>query len=327
MKAFLKVFIVSIFFFFVAFYIGAQVSIENTKAEAGGNIDIGFAENINIPETLLTKLEVEPKEAEEFASIEEAYEKSNRINFLILGMEDVRSDTIILASFCQDSKKIDLISIPRDTYVHRKGYDAGDKRKINSVYYDHGVDGVKQTVSYILPDLPIHNYIMIDYDGVEKIVDLIGGVEVDVPFHMKYKDPTSDPPLDINIEAGNQILDGKQSLDFVRYRKSNNRMGYRDGDLGRIKAQQSFLKAFTSKAKENILSVIIKGLQYVKTDMGLIDALALGRSAIGISEDNIEFRTLPGNDDLRTVNKSIYSYYIYNEREIKSMLEGIYNVK
>ena len=166
MKTFLKVFIVSIFFFIVAFYIGAQVSIENTRAEAGGNIDIGFAENINIPKTILTKLEVEPKEPEEFSSIEEAYEKSNRINFLILGMEDVRSDTIMVASFCQDSKKIDLISIPRDTYVHRKGYDAGDKRKINSVYYDHGIDGVRQTVSYILPNIPIHNYIMIDRKSV-----------------------------------------------------------------------------------------------------------------------------------------------------------------
>jgi anionic cell wall polymer biosynthesis LytR-Cps2A-Psr (LCP) family protein len=147
MKTFLKAFVVSLFFFFAAFYLGVEVNIENNRANMEGDIGIGFAENINIPNTLLTKLEVEPKEPEQFKSLEEAFEKSNRINFLILGMEDVRSDTIILASFCQDSKKLNLISIPRDTYVHRKGYNDGEKRKINSVYFDHGIDGVKQTVS------------------------------------------------------------------------------------------------------------------------------------------------------------------------------------
>ena len=327
MKTFLKVFIVSLVFFFVAFYIGAKVNIENNRARVEGDIDIGFAENINIPETILTKLEVEPKEPEEFNSLEEAFEGSKRINFLILGMEDVRSDTIILASFCKDSKKFNLISIPRDTYIHRKGYNAGDKRKINSVYYDHGIDGVKQTVSYILPDIPIHHYVMIDYEGVEKIVDLSGGVQVDVPFHMRYKDPTSNPPLNINIKAGLQELDGKQSLDFVRYRKGNNRLGYKDGDLGRIKAQQNFIEAFVSKAKDNIITVITKGLKYINTDMGLIDALSYGRNAIGMTGEDIEFITLPGKDDFREVNKRIYSYFIYNDREIKSMLEEIYNVK
>ncbi|MDR7870955.1 MAG: LCP family protein [Tissierellaceae bacterium] len=327
MKTFIKVFIVSLLFFFVAFYIGAGANIENNKSEIGEDIGIGFAENINISDNLLQKLEVEAKEPQEFDSLEEAFEKSNRINFLILGMEDVRSDTIILASFCQDSKKFDLIAIPRDTYVHRKGYNDGEKRKINSVYYDHGIDGVKQTVSYILPDIPIHHYVMIDYEGVEKVVDIVGGVEVNVPFHMKYKDPTSKPPLDINLKAGLQTLDGKQSLDFIRYRKGNNRMGYVDGDLGRIKAQQDFLKAFVLKAKDNIIPVITKGLRYVKTDMGLIDALSYGRKTIGISSEDIEFVTLPGKSDLRAVNKKIYSYFIYNDREIKSMLEKIYNVK
>lgn len=327
MKTFLKVFIVSLLFFFVAFYIGAGIYVEQNNAELEDNFGIGFAENISIPETILTKLEVKPKEAEKFSSLEEALENSNRLNFLVLGMEDIRSDTIILGSFCKDSKKIDLVAIPRDTYVHRKGYNDGEKRKINSVYYDHGIDGVKQTVSYILQEIPIHHHIMIDYEGVEQIVDLVGGVEVDVPFPMRYKDPTSKPPLDIDIKAGNQVLDGKESLDFIRYRKGNNRMGYRDGDLDRIKAQQAFLKSFASKAMDNVITVITKGFKHVKTDIKILDALAYGRNVIGISSDDIEFRLLPGKSDFREVNKRIYSYYIFNDREIKSMLEEIYNVK
>lgn len=327
MKTFFKVFIVSLLFFFVAFYVGANLYIQENSEKLEGNIGIGFAENINIPETILTKLEVKAKEAEEFSSLEEALAKSNRLNFLILGMEDIRSDTIILASFCQDSKKLDLIAIPRDTYVHRKGYNDGEKRKINSVHYDHGVDGVKQTVSYILEDIPIHHHINIDYEGVVEMVDLVGGVEVDVPFHMKYRDPASKPPLDIDIEAGEQVLDGKQSLDFIRYRKGNNRMGYKDGDIDRIKAQQVFLKSFASKAMDNVITIISKGFKYLETDIKILDALAYGRKAIGMSGDDIEFRLLPGKPDFREVNKRIYSYYIFNEREIKSMLEEIYKVK
>lgn len=327
MRTFLKVFIVSLLFFFAAFYIGANIYIQENTEKLEGNIGIGFAENINVPETILTRLEVKPKEAEEFTSIGEAFEKSNRLNFLILGMEDTRSDTMILASLCQDSKKFDLIAIPRDTYVHRKGYNNGEKRKINSVYFDHGIDGVKSTVSYILPEIPIHHYLMVDYEAVEKIVDLVGGVEIDVPFHMKYRDPTSKPPLDIDIKAGNQILDGKQSLDFIRYRKGNNRMGYIDGDLGRIKSQQDFLKAFASKAMDSAVTVISKGLKYVNTDVKFLDALSYGRNLIGISGEDIEFRLLPGKSDFREVNRRIYSYYISNDREIKSMLEEIYNVK
>lgn len=327
MKTFIKVFIVSLLFFFVAFYIGANVYLQENSDKVEGNIGIGFAENINIPEAFLTKLEVKAKEPEEFSSLEEAIEKSNRKNFLILGMEDSRSDTIILGSFCQDSKNFNLIAIPRDTYVHRKGFNDGEKRKINSVYQDHGIGGIKQTVSYILEDIPIHHHVIIDYEGVVEIVDLVGGVEVDVPFHMKYRDPSSKPPLDIDIKAGNQVLDGKQSLDFIRYRKGNNRMGYKDGDLERIKAQQVFLKSFASKAMDNLIGVITKGFKHVDTDIKILEALAYGRKAIGMSGDDIKFDLLPGKPDFREVRKSIYSYYIYNEREVKSMLEEIYNVK
>src|SRR5690606_1573862 len=106
-----------------------------------------------------------------YSSFQEALKHSPRVNVLVLGMEDVRTDTILLASFHRDAKKIDIISIPRDTYIHRKGYNGGDQRKINSVYYSHGVKGVMQTVSYILEDIPIHHYAMIDYDGVISIVD------------------------------------------------------------------------------------------------------------------------------------------------------------
>jgi LCP family protein required for cell wall assembly len=327
MKTFIKVFIVSFLCFFIAIFLGIVTSLKANNMDISGNIGIGYAEKEQLSKVLLTKLETQPKEEKSYSSFQEALKHSPRVNVLVLGMEDVRTDTILLASFHRDAKKIDIISIPRDTYIHRKGYNGGDQRKINSVYYSHGVKGVMQTVSYILEDIPIHHYAMIDYDGVISIVDLVGGVEVDVPFHMKYDDPTAKPPLNIDIKKGRQTLDGKRALDFIRWRKNNNNDGYVDGDIGRIKAQQQLLQSLSSKISDNLLSVITKGYNYVETDMGLFDIISYGRNAIGMDKSNIKFHLLPGESDLRPINRRVYSYYVYNQKEIKSLLEEIYNVR
>src|SRR5699024_10797879 len=130
--------------------------------------------------------EVTTKE-ENYNSLEEALKNSKRINALIIGLEDIRTDTIIFASFHLENKKIDLISIPRYTYIHRKGYNQGEQRKINAIYGSHGILGIKKAVSYLLEDVPIHHHIIMDYKGVENIIDSLGGIEVVVPFHMVYR--------------------------------------------------------------------------------------------------------------------------------------------
>lgn len=325
MKTFLKVFIVSFLCFFIAFYIGGMAYLRENSVELSEDIGFGIAVSPEVSNRLFTKVE-EPVEPERFFTLEEAYEKSSRKNFLILGMEDIRTDALILLSLHPDTKKADIISIPRDTYIHRRGYDTGEQRKINSIHYVHGVDGIKKTVSHILEDVPIHNYIILEYEGIEKIVDMIGGVEVDVPFHMKYTDPTASPPLYIDISEGRQLLDGKNALNFVRYRKGNNKMGYAEGDLGRIKAQHEFIKSFSSKVQDNILTVVIKGFNYVKTDVKMLDALSYGKSILGIKSEDMDYKILPGKSDLRKVGGRVYSYFIHNEREIKKLMEELYNV-
>lgn len=327
MRTFLKIFIISFFVFVVASYLGGYAYIKENNVKIENNIGFGFSEKKDIKNELFVKLETAPKEPKVFSTLTEALEKSSRVNFLILGMEGTRSDTIILASFDPESKKVDLISIPRDTYIHRKGFNQGEDRKINSIFKDHDVEGVKKTVSYILEDIPIHHHILLDYEGVKKIVDILGGVEVNVPFHMKYRDPTANPPLNIDIKEGIQTLNGKDSLDFIRYRKGNNKKGYIDGDLGRIKAQQQFLTAFSSKAQEKILTVFMKGFEYVKTDVSLFDALSYGRNAIGITSEDIKFHTIAGKADYRSINKQVLSFFIYNSKDVVKQLEEIYNVK
>ena len=328
MKTFIKVFIASFICFAIALFIGSYSYVKDNNIVLENSLGAGYSEKMKISNTIIKKLETKPKEVEIYSTLNEAIEKSNRINFLIIGMEDIRSDTIIFASFCPDSKKMNLLNIPRDTYIHRKGYNQAEQRKINSVYGDHGILGVKKSVSHILEGVPIHHYVMLDYKGVEKIVDNIGGVEVDIPFNMNYKDPYSKPPLNIDIPSGKQVLDGKRALDFLRYRKGNKSGGgYLDGDLGRIKAQQQFIQSFIGKASDNMLTVLRSGFNHVKTDVNLIDSLNYGRKALGMTNDDFEMQTLPGEAEFKKVGKKVLSYFTFNKAETKKVLEIIYNVK
>jgi LCP family protein required for cell wall assembly len=324
MKRFWSTFIVSLIFFSIAIFLGSysylkvndsRIHSQISKVEHQRPKDSDDTKKINDTE-------------DRYTSLDEAFKNSNRVNIMILGMEDVRTDSIIFASVDLDNKRINGISIPRDTYIHRKGYDGAEQRKINAVYGDHGIEGVKKALSHILEGVPIHHYVMMDYEGVANIVDAIGGVEVMVPFPMKYKDPTADPPLNIDIKEGRQVLDGKDSLDFLRYRKGNNKEGYIDGDLGRIKAQQQFINSFVKKSLSYRLPVVVrKGFEYVKTDIKLTDGLAYATKAIGIKPEDFSIVTLPGEGEFRTFGGKLLSYFIYDPYKTKDLLEDIYDIK
>lgn len=319
MKTFWKTFILSIIFFITAIYLGSYSYTKVNEYKIHSNIDT----SINMPKKSKVKID------ENYTSLKEAFEKSKRINVLLLGLEDIRTDTIIFASFHPDDKKVDIISIPRDTYIHRKGYNTAEQRKINAIYGSHGVEGVKKAVSHVLGNVPIHNYIILDYEGVKNIVNSIGGVEVMVPFHMKYSDPTANPPLNIDIPEGKQKLNGKQSLDFLRYRKGNNKKtGYIDGDLGRVKAQQEFLKAFIDKAISYRLPLVVKsGFNHVKTDISLMEGINYSTNVLGIKVEDFNFQILPGEGKFKRIDEKFLSYFIYDSLETKKLLEDIYNIK
>jgi len=222
--------------------------------------------------------------------------KEERINVLLLGLEHERSDTIMIASYDTSTKTADFISIPRDTYVERDGFRNSANNKINSVYTVKGIEGLEETIKSIT-GITIDKYVTIDYDGVRAAVDAVGGVEVDVPFHMRYTDPYSDPPLNINISAGKQLIKGDRAMEFLRFRKTNYEgySGYADGDLGRIEAQQQFVKSAIKKAISFRLPKVVSDVYpYVDTDISLGEATSLALSSVGISTDNVNFHMVPG---------------------------------
>ncbi len=250
--------------------------------------------------------------------------EGKRINVLLLGLEHERSDTIMVISYDTKDKKADIISIPRDTYVERDGFVNSANNKINSVYTAKGIEGLEEIIRSIT-GIEIDKYVTIDYNGVRAAVEAIGGVEVDVPFHMRYSDPYSDPPLDINIPEGRQKIDGSNVMEFLRFRKTNYR-GYTDyggSDLERINAQQGFVKEAIDKALGFRLPAVISELYHnVTTDFSLSEVTSLAVGSTGFSTDNLNFHVLPGKS--KTLNG--LSFYIMDQEETEDLVYAILNI-
>ena len=211
-------------------------------------------------ENLMTQMPALVNEQSQFF---EAFKDSQRVNILLMGTNGNLSDTIILASYDMKNQKVDLISIPRDTYFERAGHDSAAARKINAAYGSGKALGSATAVSQVLLGMPINYYAVVDYKGVANIVDSLGGVSVNVPFHLVYNDPYADPPLHIDIPEGQQVLNGEKAVQFIRYRH-----GYAEGDIGRVKAQQEFMKsAFAQALSYKLPTVAATVVQNIDSDI------------------------------------------------------------
>jgi len=254
----------------------------------------------------------------------DAFTNKTRVNILVLGVEHNNlTDTIMLASFDIENKFIDIISIPRDTYYYRgPGYAENAHHKVNAVYRKDPVNTAK-AVSEILMGMPINYYIELRYEGVEIIIDEIGGVPMDIPFNMVYNDPYETPPLLINIPKGEQVLDGKASVQFLRFRQANKgsgNSGYPDGDLGRIKAQQEFLKSAAKQCLSlNLPKIVETAFANINSDISIRTGLYLASKVVGIDIENIRTYRLP------TKPMDVFEYP--ENQEIADMLTQIYSME
>lgn len=249
----------------------------------------------------------------------ESFKDAKRVNILLMGTNQRLSDTLILASYDMENKKVDLISIPRDTYFERDGYNSPAERKINAAYGAGKALGSATAVSEVLMGMPIHYYAVVDYKGVANIVDSMGGVPVNVPFHMVYNDPYAKPQLHIDIEEGYQVLSGEKAVQFIRYRH-----GYTEGDIGRVKAQQEFMKAAFSQALSLKLPAVASTVfQNVESDITLGMATKIATKAVGLTSESITTYLLPGHS--QTINGA--SYWISDPDLIEQMLLTIYAPK
>ncbi len=215
--------------------------------------------------------------------------KEGKYNFLGVGVDKAayRADAILLASFDTQSGELAVMQIPRDTYIEYKD----GACKINEILRDHGVYAIRDVLEENLC-INIDYTALIDIKSLETMIDAIGGVEIDVPFDMKYSDPYQD--LYIDIKAGLQVLDGKNAVDFIRYRAD-----YALGDLGRIDAQKKFMSSLFNKVINEItlaqtVTLARRILPMLETDLIVDDAAYFAGKFFAAKERKLVMLTCPG---------------------------------
>jgi LCP family protein required for cell wall assembly len=236
------------------------------------------------------------------------------VHVLIIGTDErenepARSDTLILATLFPEEKQVKLLSIPRDTRVNipgRKGFD-----KVAHAHAYGGPDLAVKTTEELL-GLDIDYYVKTNFQGFRNIIDILGGVTLNVEKRMYY------PAEDIDLHPGLQTLDGDDALAYVRFRSDGM------GDIGRVERQQKFLSALTDHVKSFATITKIPDLikeigTNVKTNMGTKDILYFATKFISIDSGAIEHVTLPGYAD--TING--ISYWVPSIGEMEKVLESM----
>ena len=221
--------------------------------------------------------------------------KPDFYTILVSGMDDGNglNDTNILVAVDAANNYIYGVSIPRDS----KAVWDSKSHKINAVYNAGGMEKLADVVSDQL-GIPVDYTVLVDLQGFEALVDAIGGVDFYIPIDMDYDDPYQD--LSIHFTKGMRRLYGADAMKVVRFRHNNDGTGYGSEDIGRMQTQQNFLKAIAKQtltlSNVDKLDSFVKIFQkYVETDLSLGNLLWLGKEAIEIGTDSIDFSTLPGN--------------------------------
>lgn len=218
----------------------------------------------------------------------------NKMNIMVLGVdersEDVgRSDTLFVVTVDTNTKEVSMLSVPRDTRVKipGHGYD-----KINHAYAFGGHKLSQQAIEGLL-GITIDRYVMIDFHSFNKIVDAVGGVDIDIEKRMYYEDPYDDGGgLVIDLQPGVQHLDGETAIQYVRYRDE-------EGDIGRVQRQQKFIKALMKEvASPSVITRIPAIIQQVssaiKTDMTTTEMLNMARILNDAYKNGLKTDMVPG---------------------------------
>jgi LCP family protein required for cell wall assembly len=222
------------------------------------------------------------------------------------------SDTMLLLRFNPDTRQLAVLSLPRDT---RTWVEGAGQTKLNEANVRGGPALAATTVSDLLGGVTVDRYVRINVQGVEKLIDALGGVTVYVPENMRYRDDSQH--LYIDLKQGEQHLNGNQALQFLRFRYD------RYGDIGRIQRQQMMMRSLIEQALSpatlarlpDILSVI---KQNIDTNLSVEELIALTSFAAQARHDNTQMLMLPGT--FSSPSDYDTSYWIPSPSRIHDMM-------
>lgn len=246
-----------------------------------------------------------PAEDDEFAK--------KRVNILVLGIDEregepARADTIILASLFPEERQVKLLSIPRDTRLLIPGH---GNDKINHAHVYGGINLVKSSVEEFT-SIPIDYYVETNFQGFINMIDILGGVSLNVEKKM-YK-----PLENIDLEPGLQTLNGYDSLAYVRYRDDGM------GDIGRIGRQQNFIKVLAENTirTSNVTKIpelVDEMKKYVKTDLSIMDMITYATRFAKMDPADLEGYQVPGFSGMQNE----VSYWIPDLNATKKIVDNM----
>lgn len=254
------------------------------------------------------------------------WEGTERVNILLMGVdarglkkgEVPRSDTMLVASIDPVTKKGYLFSIMRDTYTEIPEHGSD---RINTAI-THGPKTAMQAVSDLL-GIPIQYYVYTDFQGFIALVDAVGGIDFYVEKDMHYTSKADNHEYDINLKKGQQHLDGKTALQYVRFRHDAM------SDYTRTERQRNFLKAVAEKMKSttsimNLPSILEKVNPYIDTNLSVQDMWKL--ATVGYDTQMMASEQIPPMELL--VEKHVGGSSVLgvrSEEELKQYVQDVFN--
>lgn len=200
-----------------------------------------------------------------------------------------RSDFIAVLSLNTEKEELSIVSIPRDTLVYIEKNKP--KQRVNAANAIGGYKLSRKIISNLL-QLDIDNVIVFSITGAIKLVDTLGEIEIEVPKRMSYHDNSAN--LHIEIKPGLQKMDGRELMNFLRYRSDEM------GDIGRINRQQIFFNAALKKVAEKetffkMPELINKANEVFLTDMNFQELFSYGLFFKSLPRSKMQTYVVPGN--------------------------------
>lgn len=231
---------------------------------------------------------------------ENPFETTSHLTLLVLGCDAdytrggkrivrkyARSDMMMVVRLDLVTKQVSGISIPRDTLATAGGR---GEQKINAFHSFGGAELAQEAVENLLPGVRIDRVIVLDFDAFQEMVDIAGGVEIDVQKRMRWTDKAA--KLKIDLKPGLQNLNGYDAMGFVRYRHT-------DSDMHRMERQRQFMLAFKKAVFANPLripEIANKAVEVLNGSLNNEEILSLAEFSKELPDDSIRIGTLPTVD-------------------------------
>lgn len=277
--------------------------------------------------------------------------REDMLNFLLLGIDQGgnlstetklsdwnagQADTIFLIALNQEDKTISVIGIPRNSMVDVEIFNS-EKECIETIYnqiclqYGYagggelGLEKMKESVSELLWELPIHGTCAVSFDAVSEVINRLGGIKVIVPDDMTGYNSSY-------IKGSTQMLTGKNVVSYLRYRERDT-LG---SPTARLERQKAFMKVAAVRLLQEIKTkpICVKEIYesikpYMNTDITVDEAVFIAAKALDCTLPEQAFYQLTGEDRAEYIGgenggQDYYDDYYINEEELEKIMIDVF---